>query len=413
MRIKEFCQFIIGKEPIVSKEEYIKDYWEYFNTGDKKSFKKFVEFNKEIFCEIVFEDFLPYDYIETNANNIYEEYFYYLLDNFDNPPYESATFKSVKIFEIIFKYELCKTIVRKRRKNLSQTSGDIHEQEINAWFISEKESEECWYRGQSDFSWSLIPSFFRGFAYTKKPIPETIDINKLIDDYSKKGLLEKYKKIFDKNQVDYHFLSFMQHATSYSPLIDFTNEIVIATSFALSNKNKFNDYFKKPSAVYKLYLEEPKTYIEYIEHLNGKLFYKDKLFLEKHVVKTAADANNLIRNYKVYTCYKYAIGSPIGGNPITTIDEIINYLTPKFAFIDIPTNDRMKYQKGGFLLFYDCLIINEKLFLEIIPGMLLQKFKIDNASNNKDKIIDAIKYNKVFCMYMPDKLLDPYEFFNE
>ena len=98
--------------------------------------------------------------------------------------------------------------------------------------------KEKWYRGQSNFKWDLIPSFFRGI--NKKGVTQ-IDLNRIYDDYSDFGLIDKAAQTIGYSRIDYNFLSFMQHAVSFSPLIDFTSDPVVATVMGLSDTDNFRE----------------------------------------------------------------------------------------------------------------------------------------------------------------------------
>ena len=77
-----------------------------------------------------------------------------------------------------------------------------------------------------------------------------INMNFFNKKYLTLKLKDKYYEMFGKDKIDYLFLSFMQHACSYSPFIDFTKSNIIGLSFALSNPNFFNDFTNKNSSLF-------------------------------------------------------------------------------------------------------------------------------------------------------------------
>ena len=97
-----------------------------------------------------------------------------------------------------------------------------------------------WYRGVTNIDdFDLIPSMYRSI---KDPYVHIDDA--YIDSLYKVNNLEReYKKIFKTFKRE-EFLAYMQHSIAYSPLIDFTNNVVIAGSFATQFTNAV-DYVKK------------------------------------------------------------------------------------------------------------------------------------------------------------------------
>ena len=310
------------------KNEY-SNYWDCFNASDKKSFLVFIKNNYDrirLFCE-------------ENDLDISYDWFDYAIHHYDMPFSDTNQTKYFALLEFIAKATLCDTIektIESKANIVTEKNIDVDVNLINSMVLIDGDNQELWYRGQSNYEWGLLPSFYRNFPYGRKYIPLTIDERYLQKDYFEKGLMPKYMDIFDKtNKIDYDFLAFMQHAVSYSPLIDFTQDSTIAVSFALSNTNSFNDYQNKDSAIFKLYLESPKSYSEYIEKLNKDFYYKDLIFQKEHIIKDVKKANDIVRDFKVFVCKKYSIGAPINGTNIQSFDQIVDYLTPKFLFFDI------------------------------------------------------------------------------
>ena len=120
------------------------------------------------------------------------------------------------------------------------------------------------FRGQEDFSWNITPSLIRNLKVAKGH-GLYIDINSMYSLYSENNysnsLKEKYNKTFEKRPViyardiNYYFLSWMQHAVSYSPLVDFTSDYAVASSFAVRANNP-NLFLYNDSAIYILELSK-------------------------------------------------------------------------------------------------------------------------------------------------------------
>lgn len=326
--------------------------------------------------------------------------------------------RGAALLETLAKGTLCSKIMERR----SSSQNLIGEKEVflnisnmGVVFPDHGSDDEWWFRGQSDRAWGLAPSFYRNFPYGCETVIAAINMNYLESDYASKGLLQKYTEIFgSRKDGEYSFLAFMQHAVSYSPFIDFTKDPRIAVSFALSNTNDFNNYQKKDSALFALYLSAPRTYSEFLKQSFDAGISENANF-EEHIIRDVETANRCLRSFKTFVCKKYSIGSPIGGMPINSFAQIVDCLTPKFAFFDIKTNDRMRYQKGGFLLFYGCLIIDGKIFVELTPGLTVQKWIISNSvdKENKNKINNSIRLSKTNSKYSYKHLMNPYDYFNE
>jgi hypothetical protein len=89
-----------------------------------------------------------------------------------------------------------------------------------------------WFRGQANAEWGLLPSLYREWKMTFTH--NVIDFGDVSNFYEKTKLVSKYdstfKVPFDKDKLG--FLAYIQHATSCSPLLDFTEDFHIAAVFA-------------------------------------------------------------------------------------------------------------------------------------------------------------------------------------
>ena len=73
------------------------------------------------------------------------------------------------------------------------------------------------------------------FVGPKEYSGKQITYKELFDIYNKRNLIGRYNDVFGYSRVDYQFCSFMQHSVSYSPYLDFSEDVKIALSFACNN----------------------------------------------------------------------------------------------------------------------------------------------------------------------------------
>lgn len=242
-----------------------------------------------------------------------------------------------------------------------------------------------YFRGQSDFSYSLVPSIYRNLNYNG-----TVDDKFLFDLYNKEGFVAKYNSIFSTiHNLNYQFVAFMQHAASFSPFIDFTNRLTIAEIFATepSNKNK-NNYSNTDASLFVFYPNVVKNDdVNFSKH--NVQFFKNKLQLD-----------SVIFGKKLLFC------------------KLTDFLV-EFQFFTNATNDRMRYQHGSFLYINKCVIANGRLFFPFSQGCFV-KYRIyakKNISKSKLSLVSKEDvYNQV-CNLEPfhdeKHLMDPYLYFTE
>ena len=324
-------------------------------------------------------------------NNLNKDIFYFLIEKFGNISIEKDSIS--KLATNITKYVLllsqC-TLVRiiievNGMENLKYSLEDIYNNHLiydnNAYF----------FRGQTNYEWNLIPSMIRNLNDNVK-----LNMNFFNKKYLTLKLKDKYYKMFGKDKIDYLFLSFMQHACSYSPFIDFTKSNIIGLSFALSNPNSFNDFTNKNGSLFIVSIDSNEI-LRSEEKINEFLQKEYQLiYLDR---KTLGFGENV--SFKENEEEKILF--------LSDFKTIINLLTPKYKLIDLPTNDRMKYQKGVFLVFYGCICVNDTIFYQLNNKFKLLKLKI----NKMNKRIYLEKIYKNYRFYDPEHLMKPYLYFNE
>ncbi|MFI3261229.1 MAG: FRG domain-containing protein [bacterium] len=267
-------------------------------------------------------------------------------------------------------------------------------------------NDNIWYRGQSNSDWSITPAYLRGVKRYYGTSSTLINSNTVEQDYIDKGLLDRYSIVYNYTNIDYNFLSYMQHAVSYSPLVDFTDSPIIASTFALSNTNQFNDFNHISSAIYEFDLKQE----NYILNVDVKSFDENDIKSDGSMYRCENDfeINKILRFMNIIDCDVFYINEHFTSIP--TIDEILLIFCPDIIFIDLPTNDRMKYQRGKFVLFNNCITIKGKVFYELNTKFNFKKYVINCKS--KRSIIDHIK-KKNNEQYKLSNLLDPYKWLNE
>lgn len=242
-----------------------------------------------------------------------------------------------------------------------------------------------WYRGQSNSDWALVPSFFRN---SKKSY--LCDWSCIYKDYESKpkgtNLIKKLKEV----NVDtiYRTTAFIQHSIGYSPLIDFTKSPNIAMSFALSNFKSMVEFYGANSCVYQFNIGDSKilTNCEEIDEVLEKISIS--------ILKENESIIKLIQNGR----WKNFLN-----NQETSVVHLIDY----------PTNDRMLFQKGTFVLYDKVIIIGNNVYMSFGKAEFLE-------SRMKKYIIETKVKEDIFMIlmnespqYHPRYLYDPYLYLSE
>ena len=260
------------------------------------------------------------------------------------------------------------------------------------------------FRGHENISWEISPSLIRNLnAFNGKGL--YLDIDSICELYNERGysnsLISKYIKFFKgcpiKNStiIDYHFFAWMQHAVSYSPLVDFTSDYMIALSFAIKANNP-STFLYDDSSVYILELPGDYNVCKDINRIN-KIITKMHIVVLKSRIKpgTTSNLKDVEGNTHIIDFSSYS--------------KIVDELVPNFIIIDIPTNDCMIRQRGKFILFYDYVSVGGKMFL-----VLGNKFSfIRHKILAKDKVALLEWLDKNAPDIKNSYLMNPYAIFND
>lgn len=237
-----------------------------------------------------------------------------------------------------------------------------------------------YWRGQTHSNYGLIPSIFRNL--NKNQWFEKEDVFKLYED---EGLITKYKSVFDhvqlqalNNSINMKFFAYMQHSTSFSPLLDATERIEIATIFAnhFYEGTNFNDYRNSDSALFAF------------DSSVLKKFQDDDLvdFSIQYIHKKITPKTQLFGKY-LWEC------------------KLVDLATHYYLY-DAKSNDRMKYQHGLFAFPYHGVIVGNKL-LNVLDRTKIHKIII--SKDCKQEIYKRIVKDNPQFDY--DYLMNPYLYF--
>ena len=190
-------------------------------------------------------------------------------------------------------------------------------EEVQDWaFKMMKKKEYYIYRGQGDSSWSLNSGYSR-ILNTKMEYKDEVEKFEFI----KRTFIQKieYLKKQIDNMKDLALLGEMQHHGQVTPLIDFTEDILVALWFAASHINEIKD---TP--------ENKKSFrIYYLKQEEGS--HKNELDIEKIKI-------NEIQTFKFNTGQQ--IGRSISQKSIFIFDSI--NLDTKVEYIDVENSFVLK-----------------------------------------------------------------------
>lgn len=244
-------------------------------------------------------------------------------------------------------------------------------QELRNKFANDK---NLFFRGQSDASFGLLPSFYRDLV-----INDDVVTDKTVEEkYKEHGFYERYKSIFSAKyksiKTDYSMMSYVQHSAAYSPLLDITKSLDVAAFFACTGKNI-----------------NPNTYTK-----NNSSIFIFQLLKENHK-----------KNAKLNIKW---IDNKVSFNSILVEDKFLFECSPQdfsisYSLMNKSTNDRMNYQNGSFLYVEEGVIINKHLLIPV-DQILIVKVVIP-ANMKKDIYTFVVNNNDALS---EDYIYDPYSY---
>lgn len=282
-------------------------------------------------------------------------------------------------------------------------------EEFNDLIFSDYVSgKKLFYRGEriNRIDRHLVATMFRNkdlFSDSEENSMVHVDAKFIFDYYSSLG---DFVKVFHNTMGNadcdnlYEICAFAQHYFKNSPLIDFSKNLYSSLSFALKGRSSFEDdivlyvieikddnHYTSDIAVANEWLSNINLYVSNFNYeLNGIIGNKHKEIVKGNIAKLPIELKKRIDDI-----------------------EIKSNLNPVAKFIDVPTNTRMKFQNGVFLLLDDYHLINGSYFTKNIrKNFLVQKFLI-----NKDICPLLIKLiEKDAPWYSYDNLMDVEAAFN-
>lgn len=239
-----------------------------------------------------------------------------------------------------------------------------------------KLKQGTWFRGQKSFNYSLVPSYFRLQSDHGK-----VSSTSLEGYYKRHGYMKKLEAIFGSGSLDFNKLAFVQHTISLTPLLDFTEDVFVASVFALEPLESTDD-----AALY--LLDTQKVNINLIDEAQADQVIKD---LNIEYYNNKPKVSTLIKS----PLYRHLL---TGQNSST------------FSLFNIKTNDRMKMQKGTFVLFNQVIFVHNNIIassntIDDLKGALT---KIRIPSEDKDGLLKHI--HTVDDRYHYEVLMEPYKY---
>ena len=348
----------------------------------------------DLYSENKFKEYIKLTKQEVHQNNL-EEDFHNLFKKYnthkdiedlvkgyhvETPNYITEEYRPFLLWSITFMVKLY--LLRPRYTNDLQYDGKSINFKKKKSVFGDEEAEnqlnlkDYYFRGISNAKFDLVPSIFRNLKNN-----EIYNLEKLIYLYENNGLKNKYKNVYKKvnlksNKSIIDFFSYMQHSVSYSPFLDLTDSIIIASVFANHFTMNFNDYSNNDSAIYLI----PKKLMN-----NGKFNFKEDYSVQ--VIGDKLKITDLIFRKHLWN---------------VSLDD----LKTKFYHINRKTNDRMKYQHGSFMVPYHAVIINGHMVMDTDSNKFI-KIVIDKSK--KLGLYNSVINKHPYLDY--DYLMDPYIYF--
>lgn len=253
-------------------------------------------------------------------------------------------------------------------------------------------NKKIFYRGEriNNPLRTLIPSMLRdkNALFSAGEVVKNIDSEFLLEYYKGKGAyFDLFKLLFGRASKYrlYELCAFSQHYLGLSPFIDFTKSIYVALSFALKNRKQFEDDI----VVYTIELSNHSDYT--------RDMVTAECWLNDYKVTLYNSPEKLVKQNKGIISPSKMRGS------IEAMESGAKGKSPKAKFIDIPTNDLMKYQQGVFLLLTDYRLF----YKAYLTKNIRDDFKVTKYIINKEICPDLLKLiSEEAPWYEYDCLLD-------
>jgi len=253
-------------------------------------------------------------------------------------------------------------------------------------------SGKIFYRGEriNNPKRTLTPTLLRHKEeiFKNGEVLVNIDYDYLLNFYRSKGAyLDFYRYIFgtaSKYRM-FEICSFSQHYLDMSPFIDFTKSLFVALSFALKQREEYDDDI----VIYTVEIDDE-------EHYTNDIVTAE-CWLHDYKVTVFNSPENVVKSRKGI------IGMPSVAESIEAMETRSKGTSPTAKFIDIPTNDLIKFQQGVFMLLTDYSLFYDSYLTKSIR----ENFHIVKYVINKDicrDLLDVISSEAPWYQY--DCLLD-------
>ncbi len=237
--------------------------------------------------------------------------------------------------------------------------------------------ERIFYRGErkSSNTRPLLPSMYRRreLLFDSNAPVAAVDCGHIMSVYSKyPEYIDLYEHIDGKITADnmYRFLAFSQHYFGLSPLLDFSKNIYAALSFALKDRETYQENI----LLYTISIIDDADYTDSIDTANR--------WINEYSVVVLNHNTNLSR-LQIENPFEYLDGfkSLVERFKTNGAGETFWEITsPSARLIDVPTNDLMRYQQGVFLLLDDFTLFgNSYLTKRIRDNFRITKWSINRS----------------------------------
>ena len=295
-----------------------------------------------------------------------------------------------------------KDIIEKRFKDSGDSEKDFRKYDE---FMTKnfRDPDKTWlFRGQSDYTWDLSPTMLRNLENDKWENALYVNTTTVENIYKASELTSRAKTLhLSDGKLDYSFFALMQHACSYSLLIDFTEDRKVAESFLCSRQN-LNTFLFKPGNLF--VLEKPSDDKKADEEDIANTLRDDPIVLLFKPIELGKEITAQIYNAPSGSADTIKI-------KFDTLENVIKCLCPEFKIFGQKTNDRMKVQSGYFIFFYGYLTYKGNVFFQLNDQIKL--WKIEIGPKLKQKIYEK----NVGCMnvdrYEINSLMNPYYLLNK